>query len=301
MAPPCHPIKTVTVGAVTAAAAAVAVAVASPASAVSYAVPVRAGCSGAVPLTCTLSSSSGSSVGGTVTLTPTAGGCSTSVSAVVTGLPAEAVVGWHVHEFGDISAADGTATGGHFNPEGVPHALPPAEERHAGDLGNLPAANHDGVATLKGLVTSVLTTAAARGRGLIIHAATDDGGQPTGNAGARLAQCVLGVAAEGADVPAATAQPMVTATPVATRPPRPTRAPRPTDMPVATRPPRATRVPRPTDKPAATLVPRPTRMPRPTEKPTATRSPRPTDKPAASRPPRPTRAPRPVYYRPLSY
>ncbi|GAB0498535.1 hypothetical protein MMPV_009881 [Pyropia vietnamensis] len=176
-----RPLTVMSMGAI--AVAAVAVAVASPGTAQTYSAPSKTSCKGSVPLTCTLTSASGSSVGGTVTMTPTNGGCSTSVSAFVTGLPAEAVVGWHVHEFGDISAADGSATGGHFNPLGVPHALPPAETRHAGDLGNLPAANHDGISMVRRFVTDVLTTAAARGRGLIIHAATDDGGQPTGNAG----------------------------------------------------------------------------------------------------------------------
>ena len=133
---------------------------------------------------------------GTVTFTPTGtDGCDTSVAATLTGLPAESVVGWHVHEFGDISAADGSATGGHYNPGRVLHALPPAAVRHAGDLGNLLPASVAGVAVVRAQFSAALTTRAAVGRGLIIHALRDDGGQPTGNAGARLAQCVLGVAA----------------------------------------------------------------------------------------------------------
>ncbi|GAB0497794.1 hypothetical protein MMPV_009131 [Pyropia vietnamensis] len=67
--------------------------------------------------------------------------------------------------------------------------------RHLGDLGNLPPADADGVATVTGRMDDVLSTRAAVGRALIIHAAPDTGGQPTGNAGARLAQCVLGLAA----------------------------------------------------------------------------------------------------------
>ena len=60
--------------------------------------------------------------------------------------------------------------------------------RHVGDLGNLyPDAN--GVARFD--FTLDIDLALVRGRGLIVHAAEDDGGQPTGNAGARLAQCVL--------------------------------------------------------------------------------------------------------------
>ena len=35
------------------------------------------------------------------------------------------------------------------------------------------------------------------GRGVIVHAKQDDGGQPTGNAGSRIAQGVIGIANPG--------------------------------------------------------------------------------------------------------
>lgn len=146
-------------------------------------------------LTCTLTPTAGNSVGGTVTIVPRTGGrCGSTLAAKITGLSVWAVHGWHIHEAGDISAADGTATGGHFNPQEVTHGLPGRWPLHVGDLGNLPAADRQGVSTVRRRVARLVNTRLVRGRGLIIHATRDDGGQPTGNAGSRLAQCVLGVA-----------------------------------------------------------------------------------------------------------
>lgn len=71
----------------------------------------------------------------------------------------------------------------------VSHALPTSKIRHVGDLGNL---RPDGKGIAHISYTIDLDTYDVLGRGLIVHAAEDDGGQPTGNAGARLAQCVLG-------------------------------------------------------------------------------------------------------------
>jgi superoxide dismutase, Cu-Zn family len=120
-------------------------------------------------------------------------GCVTRITGVISGLGDATPHGWHIHESGNVSSADGSAAGGHYNPAAVAHGLPESEGgsgvRHVGDLGNL-APDADGVATFD--YTVVLDTADVVGRGLIVHAAKDDGGQPTGNAGARLAQCVLG-------------------------------------------------------------------------------------------------------------
>ncbi len=143
-----------------------------------------------------------------VVLTPTGGNTATgevrfeqkgsvvTVTANLTGLEPNSVHAWHVHEWGDISAANGTATGGHYNPEGHPHALPFSPVRHGGDFGNI-TADGDGHARAVIIVDNI-TIAGTRnpiiGRGLIIHAMPDDGGQPTGNAGARIAQGVIGVA-----------------------------------------------------------------------------------------------------------
>ena len=115
----------------------------------------------------------------------------------VTGLSADARHAIHIHEYGDGSAADGTAAGDHYNPEGHPHAGLDTAHRHAGDLGNL-LADAAGACHLEISVDN-LTIAGARnpilGRAVVIHAKADDlTSQPAGNAGPRIAVGVIGIA-----------------------------------------------------------------------------------------------------------
>src|SRR5213075_3306200 len=77
-----------------------------------------------------------SKVSGTVIFTEEADGV--QVRAEITGL-APGNHGFHVHEFGDCSAADASSAGAHFNPTNKPHAGPDTAERHVGDMGNLEA------------------------------------------------------------------------------------------------------------------------------------------------------------------
>lgn len=163
-------------------------------------------CDGVPSLTCFLKPTasatlegSPSSVTGSALFSPEASwsyynpSCKARITGTIYGLGDATPHGWHIHTSGDISEPDGTGTGGHFNPAGVDHALPAkggGNVRHVGDLGNL-YPDDKGVATFD--FTLDIELDAVRGRGLIIHAVEDDGGQPTGNAGARLAQCVLGV------------------------------------------------------------------------------------------------------------
>jgi len=134
-----------------------------------------------------------SGVSGTVTFSRAEGGV--KVSARISGL-SEGAHGFHIHEFGDCSAPDGTSAGGHFNPTGQPHAGPTAMSRHTGDMGNV-VAGKDGVATLEYVDThaSFEGENSILGRGVIVHAKADDlTTQPTGAAGAREACGVIGAA-----------------------------------------------------------------------------------------------------------
>lgn len=104
--------------------------------------------------------------------------------------------GFHIHVFGDISSNDGSSAGGHFNPAGMPHSMPTSEKRHAGDMGNIEA-DKDGNAHLEYIdpVMKLDGTFSIIGRAVIVHEKEDDfTTQPTGNAGARVGQGVIGIA-----------------------------------------------------------------------------------------------------------
>jgi len=117
------------------------------------------------------------------------------VYAQISGLPPGSSHGFHVHEWGDLTSQNGSAAGGHYNPMNVPHACPPKVE-HVGDLGNLKADSAGNTvyrATFPVSEKAILGRNGVIGRGMIIHADLDDcTTQPTGNSGARWAQCVVG-------------------------------------------------------------------------------------------------------------
>ena len=99
--------------------------------------------------------------------------------------------GFHIHEFGSCRDM-GKAAGGHFNPNNVPHGDLMTDglfQAHTGDLGNFEVAS-DGTGalelTLPGLTVSNGSYSVA-GRAFVLHAKPDDFGQPTGNAGGRVA------------------------------------------------------------------------------------------------------------------
>ncbi len=134
----------------------------------------------------------GSKVEGKVVFTKVDGGV--EIVADLSGLT-PGKHGFHVHEFGDCSMADGKCAGGHFNPEGKEHGNPDAAVRHVGDFGNV-TAGADGKASYK-RVDKMITFSGPHsiiGRAIIVHAAPDDFSQPVGNAGARIGCGVIGIA-----------------------------------------------------------------------------------------------------------
>ncbi len=139
-----------------------------------------------------LHSTQGNNITGTVTFTEVADGV--QVQAEITGLsPGEH--GFHVHEFGDCSAADASSAGAHFNSTSQPHGAPDAAARHVGDMGNVEA-DASGAAKLTYLDHNISLANDQRsiiGRSVVVHAKADDlKSQPAGDSGARVACGVIG-------------------------------------------------------------------------------------------------------------
>jgi Cu-Zn family superoxide dismutase len=122
------------------------------------------------------------------------------VEANVTGLDFGSH-GIHIHETGDFSAEDASSAGEHFAPQGSNHGSPdnPADQRHAGDLGNVVATvtgmaqydHEDSVIALDGPDSII-------GKAVIIHAGEDDlMTQPSGDSGSPVACGVIQSAKEG--------------------------------------------------------------------------------------------------------
>jgi Cu-Zn family superoxide dismutase len=116
------------------------------------------------------------------------------IHAELTGLPPGAH-GIHIHEKGDLSAADLSSAGGHYDPEmHKMHGAPNTSAMvHAGDLGNI-MADSSGKATFDLTVSdlSIGGTNDILGKSVIIHAKEDDlHTQQSGNSGARIAGGVI--------------------------------------------------------------------------------------------------------------
>ena len=136
-----------------------------------------------------------SNVSGSVTFEETEEGV--LVSGRFEGLESGAH-GFHVHQYGDCSSADGSSAGGHYNPNDSQHASPEAEQRHMGDMGNLEV--NGGTATVE-YTDNVMEIGKIIGRAVIIHAGEDDlQTQPSGDSGNRIACGVIGIAQSQPDV-----------------------------------------------------------------------------------------------------
>lgn len=145
---------------------------------------------------CEIHAIKNSGVKGTVTFTEAAG--KVKVVAHVTGLKPNSKHGFHIHE-GTECGEDGMKAGGHYNPDKHEHGLADKDKRHAGDFGNL-STDDKGMAHFELTVDNITINGAKNpimGRAMIVHEKADDGSQPTGNAGGRIA-CGIIKAKDGA-------------------------------------------------------------------------------------------------------
>jgi Cu-Zn family superoxide dismutase len=139
----------------------------------------------------TLEPKSGSSVTGTASFGQR--GDTIVMTIEVAGAP-PGMHAVHLHEIGDCSAADATSAGSHWNPMGVDHGKWGETPYHRGDIGNLEV-GEDGSGTL--VHESDEWTLGGDsgndilGKSVIVHVDPDDYGQPTGNAGGRIACGVI--------------------------------------------------------------------------------------------------------------
>jgi Cu-Zn family superoxide dismutase len=132
----------------------------------------------------------GNDTRGTIHFEQTANGVKVTVE--VTGLAPNTSHGFHIHEKGDCSAPDASSAGGHYAPNGNPHGLPPDPKRHAGDMGNI-TSDANGKATMEATFDnfSLSGDSPVLGRAVIVHQNKDQGTQPTGDAGGRIACGVI--------------------------------------------------------------------------------------------------------------
>ena len=141
-----------------------------------------------------LSPTQGNQVAGEVSFNVVDG--AVHVTGTITGLKPNSEHGFHIHEFGDCSAPDGSSAGGHFNPAKADHGQVGADPHHGGDMPNLKA-DAEGKATIDAPVSNNVNIGKGDGfdilnHAVIVHADPDDyKTQPTGNAGGRLACGVI--------------------------------------------------------------------------------------------------------------
>ena len=148
----------------------------------------------ATELVAVLSPTEGNQTAGVVTV-KSAGQGRVEGKANLTGLPPNSKHAIHIHQYGDLTSKDGKSAGDHYNPLGHKHALPDEKMRHAGDFGHRES-DASGNATMQLVVDNISLAGRLSpiiGRGLVVHAKPDDGSQPSGNAGDRIAVGVIGV------------------------------------------------------------------------------------------------------------
>ena len=118
-----------------------------------------------------------------------------NIFASFSNVPNPGKHGIHIHEKGSCEEA-GNGAGGHLNPDGSPHGFLPDNgpaKAHTGDMGNIEI-DDQGEGSVSVFLPGVTLTEGPHslaGKSVILHEKEDDFGQPTGNAGGRIACGVI--------------------------------------------------------------------------------------------------------------
>lgn len=148
------------------------------------------------------------SISGIAVIATTTGG-GVKVAANISGIPntQQWPRGFHIHQFGHLIPYDNSLTsdsaGPHYNPASNNHGLPGGStEVHIGDLGNLAYFDLYGNGLYREPFIARASISAGMdpsspfvlGRTMILHSSMDDGctQSPPGNAGKKIAWCVIG-------------------------------------------------------------------------------------------------------------
>ncbi|KAL4246641.1 Superoxide dismutase [Cu-Zn] [Abortiporus biennis] len=142
-----------------------------------------------------------SGVGGSVIFQQESLGGKVTITGDLQGLKPNFKQGFHIHVSGDLSNGCLSA-GSHFNPYNKNHGAPSDSTRHVGDLGNVESDEFGNAKfTIEDKLVSLNGPSSVVGRSVVLHAGTDDLGKggddeslKTGNAGARAACGVIGLA-----------------------------------------------------------------------------------------------------------
>eukprot|EP01127_Copromyxa_protea_P016471 TRINITY_DN4900_c0_g1_i2.p1 TRINITY_DN4900_c0_g1~~TRINITY_DN4900_c0_g1_i2.p1 ORF type:complete len:486 (+),score=102.35 TRINITY_DN4900_c0_g1_i2:1136-2593(+) len=112
--------------------------------------------------------------------------------------------GIHIHTFGDLTLPNAANAGGHWNPTSASHNLPPALDRHYGDIGMVQT-YYKGKAYYEYTDNLITDINALIGRSIILHKNRDHGnGQgcdASGNSGPRIAMGAIGIQNPATEVP----------------------------------------------------------------------------------------------------
>lgn len=140
-----------------------------------------------------LSPTAGHAVRGIVRFTPHAEGIAVRVR--IEGLTQGTRHGFHVHEFGDCSAADASSAGPHYDPTGNAAGQHHHGMRPLGDLDDLRADPNGRVEV--SFIARRLSIAGSEnpilGRALVLHQSFEDPNDPMSQAGDRIACGTIGV------------------------------------------------------------------------------------------------------------